>query len=445
MRFLLVQVPTSHLGAGERVYPLGLARLSSLISGDHDKFVLDMNLSPDPWRDLKEMLESVRPDTVLLSFRNIDPLAGQQTSYLASLSTSARMARLLVPGARIWAGGPAFSLFPGRLMAEVPEIDMGLVGEGELAFPQMIAAGGAPARVPGTVVRDGGRIRRNPAGARADMNALPPLDTAAFSPAAYLEGNRYVAVMGIEGKRGCDLTCGYCIYPCLGGGKLRLRDPDRIVDEMAVLHRDFGVGWFHFTDGVVNRPADHFEAVCRAMIRRKLRVQWTGFFREDTLTDAQLALAAAAGLGAVYFSGDGLTDHGRGLLKKRLDREDLLRAARITAAHGVLTMCHFLINLPDELPDHEVEARETLDRILDIHGPAGNLGAIIFNTVRLYPDAPLTRRLVREQRLDPRADLLYPVYYNPLPTAHLLHDLSVRCQTAGVFSHLSINDTLETS
>ena len=52
MRILLVQVPTSHLGAGERVYPLGLSRLSSLIPDKIDKWALDMNLSADPWADL---------------------------------------------------------------------------------------------------------------------------------------------------------------------------------------------------------------------------------------------------------------------------------------------------------------------------------------------------------------------------------------------------------
>lgn len=248
MRFLLVQVPTSHLGAGERVYPLGLARLSGLIPEGHDKQALDMNRSLDPWQDLKARLLTFRPDRVLLSFRNIDPLAGQQTSYLASLKTAARMSRLLVPDARIWAGGPAFSLFPERLMTEIPEIDVGLVGEGERALPQMTAGGGG---VPGTLWREGGKIRRSPAGAPVDMNALPPPDTAAFSPADYLEGNRYVAVMGIEGKRGCDLSCAYCVYPGLGGRRMRLRDPERIVDEMETLHRGFGVEWFHFTDGAL--------------------------------------------------------------------------------------------------------------------------------------------------------------------------------------------------
>ncbi len=438
MRLLLVQTPTSHLGAGERVYPLGLARLARELPPSTDVRALDLNLSMDPWTDLRDRLLEVRPDTVMLSFRNLDPLAGHQTSYFSALKTAARMVRTLTPEARILAGGPAFSLFARRLLAEIPEIDVGLAGEGETALPRLLADGPDAAATPGLVFRERDRVRSNPPESKLDLDELKPPDTALFDPRDYLAGNRYVSVMGIEAKRGCDLNCAYCLYPTLGGRRMRLRPPVKVADEMEWLRREHGVTAFHFTDSVVNRPADHFEAVCRELIRRRLDVSWTGFFREDGLTRSQCDLALRAGLSAVYFSGDALTDHGLKLLNKRLTREDLLEAGRVTAEAGVLTMCHFLMNLPGELPGHEAQARETLDRLLAVHAKAGNLGAVIFNTVRLYPDAHLTRRLLRTGELDPGVDLLWPVYYDPLPTSHLLHELNATCQETGVFSHLGI-------
>jgi anaerobic magnesium-protoporphyrin IX monomethyl ester cyclase len=120
MRILLIQMPTSHLGAGERVYPLGLSRLSGIISGSVETVGLDMNHSPDPWPELMEKVRQVKPRLVALSFRNIDPLAGHHASYLSSLKTAARLVRRLAPRARILAGGPAFSLFTHRLMREIP-------------------------------------------------------------------------------------------------------------------------------------------------------------------------------------------------------------------------------------------------------------------------------------------------------------------------------------
>jgi hypothetical protein len=118
--------------------------------------------------------------------------------------------------------------------------------------------------------------------------------------------------------------------------------------------------------------------------------------------------------------------------------DHLTGAARISAQSGILTMCHFLVNLPGEAPKHLAEAKEMLNRILDIHAAAGNLGAVIFNTLRLYPDASITRELLRGGLLDPSTDLLYPTYYNPPKTAHLLHELDAHCHAAGVLSRLSM-------
>jgi len=103
MKLLLVQVPTSYLGAGEKVYPLGLSRLSSLVPSEVEKQSLDMNICLDPWARLKQVLESQGPDVVSLSFRNLDPLAGHRASYLASLKTAALLVRALAPDARIMA------------------------------------------------------------------------------------------------------------------------------------------------------------------------------------------------------------------------------------------------------------------------------------------------------------------------------------------------------
>lgn len=440
MRLLLVQLPTSHLGAGERVYPLGLARLAASAPAGWEVRGLDLNLALDPWPALAERLQAFRPRVTALSFRNLDPLAGHHQSYLSSLKTAARLVRRLAPDTRLLAGGPAFTLFPERLMAEVPELDAGLAGEGEAVFADLAAAPERTPHLPGAVWRAGGAIHANPPDQALFLEGLPRPDTAVFPPEDYAARNRYVAAVGLEGKRGCDLACAYCRYPAIGGRRLRLRPPAAIVDEMAFWRERHGVERFHFTDGVLNRPADHFAALCREIRRRGLAVSWTGFFREDAVSAAQLARAREAGLNAVYFSGDALTAQGLALLHKRLAVDHLLAAARATAAAGLLTVCHFLVNLPGETPALAAAARETLERILAIHHPAGNLGAVILGPVRLYPGAPLSRALQRQGAIPAGADLLYPTYFDPPQGAHRRHDLETLCHTAGVFSRLGLAD-----
>ncbi len=82
-----------------------------------------------------------------------------------------------------------------------------------------------------------------------------------------------------------------------------------------------------------------------------------------------------------------------------MSREDIFQAARVTAELGLLTMCHFLLNLPGETESEIQEARDTLDKILEIHHPKGNLGAVIFNHIRLYPGAPLNQENHSKRRI----------------------------------------------
>ncbi|MBU1340054.1 MAG: radical SAM protein [Proteobacteria bacterium] len=439
MKLLLVQVPTSHLGAGEKVYPLGLSRLSALVPKTIEKKALDMNLCLDPWHELKQVLDIYTPDVVALSFRNLDPLAGHQTSYLPSLKTAARLVRIMVPQAKIIAGGPAFSLFANRLMTEIPHIDVGLLGEGETVFEMLLSPSIFPIKIPGVIWRNGENIVTNPMGPKLSLDEIPAPDTFLFNPNAYTKANTYVAAIGIEGKRGCDLRCGYCLYPFLGGRSMRLRNPEKIADEIQLFHKNYGIRLFHFTDSVVNRPKDHFEDVCNALIKRNLDIGWTGFFREAGLTPETLDLAIDSGLAAIYFSGDALTDTGLKLLNKRLTIKQILDAAKLTAQREILTVCHFLVNLPGETDESIKQSYDTLNKLLDIHGPAGNLGAVIFNHIRLYPGAAITRKLIQSGWLDPNTDFLYPVYHNPSKYSHILHEFEVYCHTAGVFSRLGIS------
>lgn len=48
MKIFLVQLPTSHHGSGEKVYPLGLSRLSSLVPAEYTKNALCRSFGIDP-------------------------------------------------------------------------------------------------------------------------------------------------------------------------------------------------------------------------------------------------------------------------------------------------------------------------------------------------------------------------------------------------------------
>lgn len=430
-KILLIQLPTSTF-TSEKVFPLGLARLSSLVPKTMAKAGLDLNLHPDPWPIFLEKIKAFGPDIIALSFRNMDPLAGIHSSYFPVLKTAVNLARKILPQTRVLCGGPGFSLFAKTIMQRLAHIDYGIIGEAEASFPLLLKEQ-VTTDIPGLVYRQDGVVYSNRSH-HADLNNLPLVDTEMFKPRDYIGQNGYVAAMGLETKRGCSLTCGYCTYPTLGGNKVRLRDPALVVDEMEKFQHS-GAKIVHFTDSVVNRPPAHLKAICKEILARKLTMQWTGFFREDHLSQELADLAVKAGLVTFYFSGDSLTAHGLDLLHKNLTKDDLFRAARITARTGIITCYHFMANLPGETEDQHLEAQETLTDLFDIHKKSGNLGAVILSTIRLYPNSPLTTNL-QQQGLLTGTDLLYPTYFNPQQTSHRLHELIGLCHERGVTDRL---------
>jgi len=437
MRVLLIQAISTH-DCGEVVFPLGLARLAAVIGGRHEVRGLDLNFNPFPWPELVRTLDDFRPQVVGVSFRNLDPLAGNLLSFVPHLKTLAALLKKHVPTATLVLGGSGFTLFAERLMAELPEIDLAVAGEAEVVFPQLLESLAAPSTVPGVYWRTGaGRVARQSGIAHCQkLDALPLPDWRIFDPRLYLDQNRYVAFMGVETKRGCPNSCRYCLYPVLQGHCVRLRSPERVVDELALLQQEFGIRSVHFTDAVVNQPAGHLRAICQEMLRRRLEIGWTGFFREDTLSDEDLALYQKSGLLTLYFSGDGASDYTLKLLGKDLVREQILDAANLAAASGVLTVYHFLVNLPGETQSSVDQTRDLLEQLFSLHATHSNLGAVVISNLRLYSGTPLTAEILKHRLIDPRQDLLYPTYFNPPPWDHLRHELTAWCMRQGALSYL---------
>ena len=442
MRVLLIQAISTD-DCGELVFPLGLARLAAVIGGRHEVRGLDLNFNPFPWPELIRTLDDFRPQVVGISFRNLDPLAGNLLSFVPHLKTLAALLKEHMPTVPLVLGGSGFTLFAERLLAEVPEIDLAVAGEAERIFPQLLENLAAPDKVPGVLWRTGAGLRQKGGIVHCqELDTLPLPDWRIFDPRLYLDRNRYVAFMGVETKRGCPNSCRYCLYPVLQGRCLRLRSPERVVDELVLLQGEYGISSVHFTDAVVNQPAEHLRAICQEMLKRRLEIGWTGFFREDTLSAQDLALYQKSGLLTLYFSGDGASDYTLKLLGKDLVREQILAAANLAAASGVLTVYHFLVNLPGETQSSIDEARHLLEQLFSVHAAHGNLGAVVLNNLRLYPGTPLTAEIIRQGLIDPRQDLLYPTYFNPPPWDHLRHELTAWCMRQGALSYLDNTDLI---
>jgi len=416
MRILMVQTPSVEGISEEKVYPIGIVSLATCLqSHGHEVDLLDMNLEIDPFGALKKRLLSFEPEVVGLSLRNIDPLGNKTSTLIPSFFVTVRLISLILPQAWLIVGGTGFSLFPERLMIELPEIHYGIVGEAEESFPLLLSSLENPPSIKGLCWQKGGRVQVMPSSKNFDMTNYIPPDRSLLDPSRYLGINNYVPPVGIETKRGCPFNCTYCVYPKLQGKRLRCRLPAAVVDEMEILHKEYGIESYHFTDPVLNIPPGHLEAICQEIIRRKLKVRWDGFMREDQLNEQNVALFERAGCECFSFSPDGLCQESLDVLGKKLSESDILKAASLAAQTDVVSVYHFMVNVPGETEKTCEKGIRLLEQIYDLHSRKKNLGTVVLNNIRILPGTPIEAIARAQGVIGPETDLLYPVYYNPKP------------------------------
>lgn len=416
MKILLIQTPSVEGPSQERVYPIGIVTLAGCLKkAGHEAVLLDMNMETDPYGTVKTRLMDDRPDIVGLSLRNIDPLGNKTSSLIPPFLVTAKMVASLLPEAWLIAGGTGFSLFPERLMTEVPDIHYGIVGEAEHSLPLLISSIGSPPSLPGLCLRKDGRIKIMPSSQKLDMGCYQPPDRSLLDPSLYAEINSYVPAIGIETKRGCPFHCAYCVYPKLQGSHIRCRTPHAVVDEIELLHKEYGIDRFHFTDPIVNFPEDHLSDICNEILKRHLKIKWDGFMREDHFSLKNAVLYEKAGCECFSFSPDGLCQESLDILDKRLTEQDILRTAAIAAETDIISVYHFMVNVPGETEKTCDKGLRTVEKLYDIHGRKRNLGTIVLNNIRILPGTPIERLALDKGVIGSETDLLYPTYYNPRP------------------------------
>lgn len=447
-KLLLIQAISMEGPGVEQVYPIGLVSVASILNrtGAYDLTLLDLNLSPDPYGELDRVLAEGEFDGIGLSFRNVDPLGNRTTSLVVPLRITMEMIDARVPKETpIFIGGTGFTLFPQRLLEELPRVDAGFCGESEDTLTDFIAAvlkGDKEelSEVPGACFKtdEGYHLSR---GLPFDMRDYRIVDRELLDPKPYLEANHYVESLGIESKRGCVFDCAYCAYPSIQGHRMRLRDPKSVVDEIELIRDRYGAERFHFTDPIVNCPPDHLDAICEEMIDRGVILNWSGFFREDTLTEERAKLYRDAGCECFSLSPDGLGDRQLKMLDKRLTSEKILDCARVLSKTGVTSVYHFLVNTPDWDEGTTREAKELIEKLYEIHD--SSVGTIVLNLVRIMPGTKIERQALADGTIDESTDLLYPTYYDPPAYRTLRYDLEVFHQRRNIENWIRQSKELE--
>jgi len=394
MRVMLVSPNQEFLP--DPVSPIGLSYLAAALrEAGHEVALLDLCFSPDLESSIQEGLRAFPPEIIGLSIRNVDNTAYPFTvSYIEPLRRVVDLLRRFSP-APILVGGSGFTIMPEELLGLL-DLEMGIVGEGEGSMVRFLAQG-ATDGVPGLICRKGDQFQITPPSPLLNIDALPLPARDLLDVATYL---REGGVCNIQSKRGCVFQCIYCTYPLINGGRVRLRDPEKVVAEMEGLQRDYGIGHFFFVDDVFNYPPQHAQAICEQIIARGLRISWTCYAHPGYLSPPLVELMARAGCKNLEFGTDSGSPLVLSALKKNFGPQQIREASSSCHRLGI-QFCHSLIL------GGPGEDRATLQETFELMEEVDPTAVIAMIGVRVYPHTALAQALVREGLFHP-AEIAHP-------------------------------------
>lgn len=395
-------------GEEELLFPLGLCRIAGVLSR-HEVEVYDPGIIDEQYAGLAKAMKKFNPDIVGIALRNIDSPRGDILFYLDLLRSLIAIVKKTRPDVKIMVGGTGFSMFAEEIMGRIPEIDYGVFLEGEQSVPELLADLGNPRKVEGVYYRKNDSIRFTGAGRHVDPDSIPLLRWDLLRLKPYLE---HPDAIGIDTKRGCTESCAYCNYPYLSGRVLRLRPPQRVVDEIESLLTSCNIKRIMFADNVFNKPIEHAEAICKEIIKRKISIEWTAWFSPKYITKEFMQLAVESGCVDFAFSPDAYSDRVLKILKKNITSEDIMNSYRLARAiKGAGVSYNFLVNPPGQ--NLYSFLRVLLFLLRARLGLRGKLVSFNFwHPIRIYPYTELSRIAVSEGIIDNDTDLLFPVFYS---------------------------------
>lgn len=158
------------------------------------------------------------------------------------------------------------------------------------------------------------------------------------------------AVLPIYATKGCPYSCfEYCTYPLQQGRKVRLRDPGKVVAEMAYWQDSAGISSFIFRDPVFSINREHTVKLCDA-IKKSGRL--FRFVIETHLKniDRELAmLLVEAGMDMVKVGVESVNkDNLRGANRFTLSETEEGERIRELQSLGLKTTCMFILGFPGD-------------------------------------------------------------------------------------------------
>ena len=342
--------------------PLGLAFIAAVLEkAGHMVRMLDFVVFPYTDEILKSTMKEFSPE------------AAGVTSVTMSFDSAIQVVQKIKeidPSVVTVMGGPHVTFNAEETLARYPELDCIVLGEGDQTIVEWAAVATDKnkwSRIPGLAFRTASGFTRTAARPPVDIQSLP-VPARHFIPLG-----RYLALgmaISMTTSRGCPFQCIFCVGRKMVGAKVRYRDPEAVVDEMAYLH-SLGFHQINLADDLFTANKEHCHRVCDEILKRGLNISWTSFARVDTVSEEVLVKMKTAGCHTVSFGVESGNPEMLKRIKKGITLDQVIDAVGMCNRAGVAPHISFILGLPGETPEtlaDSINFGDTLSKMGAQHG-----------------------------------------------------------------------------
>ena len=346
MKILLIHPPARRRQHQSIVIPpLGLLYVaSSLKKAGFDVQVKDAFAEQMDWDDFASFIKKVKPD--ITGFSGMSPV----------IDTSFRAAKIARPHTgTIIMGGPHVSLYREKIFDQCPEIDYGVIGEGEATVPALLRAlsrGQSLENIPGVTGRSFTYRRRD---FIADIDSIPAPDRSMIDNRLYhYPFSRHHPMTTMFTSRGCPYGCTFCDKSTFGSS-WRARSAENILAELDEIVHAYGIRSVIFYDDLFTLKKERVTEICEGILQRGYKLEWKCEGRVNLADLETMKLMKRAGCSMIAYGVESGNQTGLDYLNKKTTPDQAAKAFELTRKAGIRTMAYFILGIPVETYEDELK------------------------------------------------------------------------------------------
>lgn len=362
MKIMLIYLETL------KTMPMGLMYIGTVLKED-GKDVRIIGLGDSKGNNeqyVTKELATYKPDVVGISVLTPDVVRSLEV---------AKTVKDFDSGIKVIVGGPHPSIMPTDLLLKSKDIDICVIGEGELTIVELINVlqkGENLGKVNGISFRN---EKSEPVVTRrrefiANLDDLPFIERELIPPDILTRRGGYppgYPSMYIVTSRGCPFQCTFCkpTEDIIFGRKIRRRSVQNVINEIKMLKDRYDIGGLWINDDTLFTSKTWLDEFCDRMIHENLRITWAANGRlAPVVTEERLYKMKQAGCVYLVMTFEAGSERIRnGILNKGVTNKDIYKYLDIAKKSQIPFQSNIMIDSPTETIDELYESVMMIDAI----------------------------------------------------------------------------------